>query len=175
VGHSDDRKPCFLGRKFRSPKVKAPRGLPGSFLAIGTFLGVHPQVMDIFLLMPRPGRGGGRLLDLMLPLAPFVHPEVFFDLPDLAARLRRPKAPESIALIHDPSHEDLRALAELKDYLRGMRILLVLPDQEEETIALAHKLLPSYITYVDNGTSGIMAIIRQLARAGADEAGFVLR
>lgn len=131
--------------------------------------------MDIILFMPRPGRGGSRLLDLILPLAPFVHPEVFFDLPDLAARLRRPKAPDSVALLHDPSREDLRVLAGLKDYFRGMRILLVLPDQEEETIALAHRLFPSYITYVDNGTSGIMAIIRQLARAGADEAGLVLR
>ncbi len=101
--------------------------------------------------------------------------EVFQDLSSFAARIRRGKDPESIALVFDPTHDDLRGLGALRDFLMGTRILLILPDQEAETIALAHRLFPTYIAYIDNGLSGIAAILGQLLKSRASSAPSVIK
>ncbi len=140
------------------------RQRPG--VGFGTFIGIIRVIMNLFVYMPRPGPMGGRLLDEIVHLSVPGSMEVFSDIRNLAARMKLPKEPESVAIVHDPTHEDLQSLAALKDYLRGTRILLILPDQAEETIFLAHKLFPSFITYIDNGVSGVVSILRQLAKGG---------
>jgi len=90
--------------------------------------------------------------------------EVFHDLGSFADRLRRPRDPLSTLLVLGPAHDDLRRVVELRDFLKDARILLVLGDQGAETIALAHRTRPTYICYLDNGTSGIAAVLRQLMR-----------
>ena len=72
-------------------------------------------------------------------------------------------------------HDDLRGLASLRDCLKWTRVLLALPDQGEETIALSHKLFPTYIGYVDNGLTGILCILRQLAKERAEPPASVIK
>lgn len=121
--------------------------------------------MNLFLYMPP---SGGRKDELLSAVAPFVSEgrlEVFRSIKSLAARMRGPKEALSIALIWDPTKEDLRNIGSMKDWLRGARILLVLSDQDSETIKLAHKVFPTYITYVDDDISKIVSVLKRLARA----------
>lgn len=131
--------------------------------------------MNLFIYMPKPGKKGGRLLAEAVPLATHESLEVFTDLPSFAARVRRPKEPGSVVLVYDPTHDDLRGLASLRDCLKWTRVLLALSDQGEETIALAHKLFPTYIGYIDNGLTGILSILRQLAKDRAEPPGSVIK
>lgn len=131
--------------------------------------------MNLFIYMPKPGKKGGRLLAEVVPLATHESMEVFTDLPSLAARVRRPKEPGSVLLVYDPADEDLRGLAGLRDCLKWTRVLLALSDEGEETIALAHKLFPTYIGYIDNGLTGILSILRQLAKDRAEPRGPVIK
>jgi hypothetical protein len=63
-----------------------------------------------------------------------------------------------------PSDGDMRRLVSLREYLKDARILLVLDDQSEEKIALVHKTLPTYISYLDNGTAGIVTVLKQVMK-----------
>ncbi len=54
-------------------------------------------------------------------------------------------------------------------------MLLALSEQGEETIALAHKLFPTYIGYIDNGLTGIVCILRQLAKDRAEPPGPMIK
>ncbi|HYA48436.1 MAG TPA: hypothetical protein VEG35_01950 [Burkholderiales bacterium] len=126
--------------------------------------------MNVLFYMRTPGI---REDDLLRAVAPFVSRgslEVFADLESFAGRVRRPKDLPSVALIWNPTKDDLRALASLRVLLGGGRILLVLPDQEEETIALAHRVRPAYITYVDEGISGVVSVLTRLAGNAGDTA-----
>lgn len=131
--------------------------------------------MNLFVYMPRPGTMGAYLLDEIAHLSFPGSLEVFSDIPSFAARVKLPKDPESVAIVHDPTHEDLRSLGALRDYLRGTRMLLILPDQFKETISLAHKLFPSFIAYMDNGVSEVISILRQLAKGRAARASPVIK
>jgi hypothetical protein len=126
--------------------------------------------MNVLFYMRTPG---SREDDLLSAVAPFVSRgslEVFADLHDFAGRIRKPKEAPSVALIWNPSKEDLRAILPLQDFLRGVRVLLVLPDQEEDTIALAHRIRPAYITYIDDGISGVVSVLKRLTGTAGDAA-----
>ncbi len=120
--------------------------------------------MNLFLIVTgNNGVGEPYLRDI----APLVSPDrldVFHDLASFAERLRKPKDPLTILLILRPSHEDLKKVVSLRDLVKDARVLLVLDDQSEETISLAHKVRPTYISYADNGTSGVVAVLKQLLR-----------
>jgi hypothetical protein len=120
--------------------------------------------MNLFFYMPKPGGRKGELLSAVVPLASRGSLEVFPNLKSFAARMRRPKEALSIVLIWNPSREDLRKIGSMKDFLRGARIVLVLSDQETETIKLAHRVFPAYIAYVDDAIPEIVSVLKRLTR-----------
>jgi hypothetical protein len=120
--------------------------------------------MQVLFFMARAGASGEDLLRSLAPILPEEGLETVFELPGFFERLRRPRDAGSVSLIWNPSREDLNAIRPLKDLLRPGRTLLVLADQDEETLALAHSLLPAFIAYVDEGNEEILAVLRKLAR-----------
>jgi hypothetical protein len=124
--------------------------------------------MNLFFYLPGSRGKGEDVLGAVAPFACGGSLEVFPDLRSFAARMRRPKDSLSVALIWNPTKEDLRAIGSMRDLLTGVRTLLILPDQETETIALAHKIFPTYITYVDEGASKIVSVLERLTRTGRD-------
>lgn len=127
--------------------------------------------MNLFFLMTGKDAGSDRFLrDARLLVSPAAV-EIFTDVPCFAERLRRPKDPFSVVVILGPSDEDLKKVAPLREYLKDSRILLVLREQSEETIGLAHRILPTYITYLDNSTSGVVSVIKQVIKDTGVKAG----
>ena len=118
--------------------------------------------MNVLSYIRTAGRPEDDLLRAVAPLAAGGSLEVFADFPSFAARVRRPKEASSVALVYNPNAPDLRALAGLRELLRDVRVVLVLADQEEETIALAHRVRPTYIAYVDDGISGVVSVLKRL-------------
>ena len=120
--------------------------------------------MNLFFLMTGQDGAGEPFLRDASPLVSREAVEVFKDLPSFAERLRRPKDPSCVVVILGPSDGDLKRIAPLREYLKDSRILFVLRDQSEETIGLAHRVLPTYITYFDNGTSGVVSVIKHIMK-----------
>jgi hypothetical protein len=118
--------------------------------------------LNIIFYLPRPLEEGNELLKAVIPYAVGGHLEVLSDLSGFAARLNRPKDPSSVAIVWDPTSEELRRIAAMKNLLAGVRTLLVLPDQETETLSLAHKIMPAYISYTDQGTAEIISVLERL-------------
>ncbi len=125
--------------------------------------------MNLFFFLPKPG---DCCHDLLKEAARFVakdHLEAFVDLEAFTARMRRPKAEASVALLWNPSRDELRELGSLRGLLEGVRVLLVLGDQKPETVALAHRLLPTYVAYVDDGIPNIISVLNRLSRSRQED------
>lgn len=119
--------------------------------------------MYIFAYLPRALEEGHELLNAVAPIVAGGRLEVYYDLQRFAARIRRPKDPSSVAIVWDPTREDLRDIGAMRPLLEGIRTLLVLPDEDAETVVLAHKLLPAYIAYIDDGITAIVSVLERLA------------
>ena len=121
--------------------------------------------MDLIVYLPGSKESGSPLLDGLKRLPPGTVVEVFESRPEFIKRLRRPHDGVSIAVLFDPSREDLDRLRDLREFLDNVHILLVLSDQDPPTMALAHRLLPSFITYVDSDIGQLLSVIRKLLPA----------
>ncbi len=121
--------------------------------------------MNLFIYLPAISEKGRRLLECVRLLPPGINAEVFDRRSAFVRRLRQPKEDSLIVVLFDPSHEDLEGLREARELLVGAPLLLVLSDQEAPTMALAHRLLPSYIGYVDSDMAQICSVIRKLLPA----------
>ena len=118
--------------------------------------------MNLFVLIADEGGTGGQFLEEACRLVPKDKLEVLRGFPALAERLRTPHDPFCAVLVLGPSHEDLRRIISLRDFLKDSRVLLALGDDSDETIALAHRILPTYISELEDGTAGVVSVLKQL-------------
>ena len=51
----------------------------------------------------------------------------------------------------------------LKDLFDGIRKIIILPDGEQVTISLAHKLYPRFLSYIDSDFSDVAAVLKKMA------------
>ncbi len=122
--------------------------------------------LNVLLLLARPSAKGREFEASLRPAAEKGRLETFTDIGAFEARLRGPNVPPALGVVWDPSPEQLRALETGREQFTEVRLLLVLPDDAAETIALAHRLRPAFITYVDEGTSDVLAVLERLAMRG---------
>lgn len=80
----------------------------------------------------------------------------------LERRLRQPRHHIEIVLISVSDAIEMAKLTEIRQLLLDLRLLLVLPKRNEDTVAWAHKLGPRFIAYADNGVEQIGAVLGKM-------------
>lgn len=60
--------------------------------------------------------------------------------------------------------DELHGFLRLRDFLCDLRIIVILSDDEAETIAMAHALRPRFITWLDNDLYSIGLVLRTMTK-----------
>ena len=90
--------------------------------------------------------------------------ERFRSMVSIAKRLSRPCHGLEIALVVIRKGDEMTQMAEIQYLLRGLRLVIVLPDHDSEMVSMAHRLGPRFIAYADNGFEQAVAVIRKMAQ-----------
>lgn len=80
---------------------------------------------------------------------------------DLRVSLLDSASNPEVVILLSPTPEHLDALLAFRDPLLSTRLILVLPDEDKETIAKAHSLRPRFVSSTE---SGFLAVAEVLAR-----------
>ena len=80
----------------------------------------------------------------------------------LSRRLRQPTTERRIAVLLASNRKELLDLLSIRNLLSDIRIILILPDREEITIALGHGLHPRFISYIDSDFKDVGAVLRKM-------------
>ena len=88
--------------------------------------------------------------------------EVYRTINDLSLRLRGAKD-TAIVILLVGNREDFLDLLAIRHLFRNIRIIVVVPDTEHETIAMAHRLRPRYLTYIDGNFLGLSAVVNKMS------------
>ena len=119
--------------------------------------------MTLFLYAPETT---GPWEDIEKVLAATVLPdgtfEVFRTINDLSRKLRQPKNDLMIVVLFLSDREDMLDVLNIQHLFRNTRVILVVPDLDEKTIALAHRLRPRYLTYVDGNFPALGTVIDKM-------------
>ncbi len=92
---------------------------------------------------------GKRFLRIIVSHIPQNRIEICRTMAALDSRLHKPLEGLAIAILHIMKHDELNALISRRDLLTDLRTILVLPDCEDSTTALAHVLRPRFVIYSD--------------------------
>jgi len=93
--------------------------------------------------------------------------KVYRTLEGLLERLHRPIDPETIMIIVASSREKLSEVSPLRRILGDVRTVVVVPDQEPATVALAHQLRPRFLTYASSDFDDLFAVLRKMFESKA--------
>ena len=84
--------------------------------------------------------------------------EICRTVSELARRLRMPLCDCAIVVLFVSDEKDLQSVLAIQPLLADMRIVLILPDRNDETIEAGHSLHPRYLSFTDNGLKDLKAV-----------------
>jgi len=110
-----------------------------------------------------PGMGvETRLKDLV----PAGKVEVYRSIEGLARRVQRLYGHDTIVILQAQDRKQLVRMVSLRDLFQGVRIILLVPDREEETIVLAHRLRPRFLSNNEGDLSDVMSVLQRMLGKG---------
>ena len=108
-----------------------------------------------------------RLQELMEIVVPEGKRTTYRDIQTLSQRLREPAEGQRIVLLTASSRQDLSLIQSIRGLLSDESIILILPDREADTIAMAHSLHPRFLTYMDSDFTELPGVLVKMLRTSA--------
>ena len=118
--------------------------------------------MDLFVYSTASEENQKRLEDSLKVFAPRGKIEVFRSFDDFSQRLKLPVPSESIVVLAPGSPHELQEILSRIDLLHGLRLIVIAPDHEVETTAIAHQLRPRYLTYFNGDFEHLAAVLHKM-------------
>jgi len=88
--------------------------------------------------------------------------ELTTDLESLTKKLRKPGQHDIIVVIMAGRREDLDLLFSIRSSFNDLRIILILPDGDQETIAKGHSLRPRFLSFADGDFTDVAAVLHKM-------------
>jgi hypothetical protein len=107
---------------------------------------------------------GKRLQKAIESVVSIENTEICRDIEELGRRLRLPTCDISISVFFTKSKAELFDLVLIKKLLLNLRIILILPDGDNETITMGHTLFPRFLTYADSDFKDVEAVLEKIIK-----------
>lgn len=118
--------------------------------------------MSVIFYLPTYEERGEELLNCMTAELFLKEIETYRCFPDLRRRLRCPFPDLKVAVLLCMTKADLQEIFTLGEFLRELRIILVVPDDDTETIIKGHNLRPRYLSWLDNNFFDIVTVLKRM-------------
>lgn len=118
--------------------------------------------MRLLLYNPVSEGFGEQLHRIIAELISLKDVEVYRSIETLSRRLRQRAYDLPIVVLHATRREDLSDILSIRDLLRDVRIILLLPDRDEETLAQGHILRPRFVSYADSDLTDVRAVLDRM-------------
>jgi hypothetical protein len=102
-----------------------------------------------------------RLEDLLRKVAPQGGLERVDSIGALTQKLQDQFNESLLAVMVAETREELLSIASFRESFQGVQVVLVLPEQEDELVSIAHRLRPRYITYRSPEYDDLLAVVRR--------------
>jgi hypothetical protein len=112
------------------------------------------------------GTGIGERLRMLVPEDEL---KIYRSIEELVHGLYRLYDPDTIVLLQARDREELLRIVSLRDLLQGLRIILLIPDRNGETISLAHRLRPRFLSNSENDFSDTFSVLQKMLGCGDDK------
>ena len=99
------------------------------------------------------------LLEIAIPKKKF---EICRSTGELSARLGMPLSNVKVAVLFGVTRTEITQILSLGDLMTDVKSILVLSDEDKDTMAKVHKLRPRYVTWADCDLIDIVTVIKRM-------------
>lgn len=125
----------------------------------------HISNSKVLLYLPEASNVADRLKNLLEIHIPEADIENLLSIQRLSQRLRQLNDDLDIAILMATTQIELMDIFSIRHLLRELRIILLIPDQNEKTVALAHRLRPRLLMHIDDDLSIIPTVLAKMLKA----------
>lgn len=118
--------------------------------------------MGVLLYFPASEGIGEGLQEEIERLIPPEEIEIYRTREELYLRLLAPKGDLLAVILLIPDRRELLGILSLRELLQDLRIFLLLPDREEDTISKGHILRPRFLGYADGDPGVVIAVLKKI-------------
>jgi hypothetical protein len=118
--------------------------------------------MQLLFYSPGDDQNEKRLEAAVQKAVPGSQIELFKSLDAFRERLRRPIEPDSIAVLSASNREELLRMQRLRGLLTEIYVILVIPDRKDNTIRLAHLLLPRFLSQKESDFTDLKIVLNKM-------------
>jgi hypothetical protein len=97
-------------------------------------------------------------------IAPEHDVTAYGNLEDLRRGLHMPLRRPKLAVLKADTRKELEGLLFLRDLLADLRIVLIVPDQDEATLSLAHRFYPRFLIHAATDPERFRAILGSMLK-----------
>ena len=120
--------------------------------------------MGVLLYATEADEAGKRLERIIKTTLVSLDIQVYRTINSLTQKLHQPKDGFLIAVLLAHNKKELSKILSLKDLFWNSRIILILPDQEMNTISKGHKLYPRFLSYVGSDFTDVAAVLEKMLK-----------
>lgn len=122
--------------------------------------------MNLIIYKKTKDAAEGQLQVLLESLVSKQNIEIYHSLIPLKQKILRTAYTEGIVILIAEKRDDLSELVPILDLFRKLRIILLLPDREPETIQIGYRLEPRFMSFLDRGHAEIKAVLQKMLSGG---------
>jgi len=104
----------------------------------------------------------GQIIGLLKASAIENKTELYNTIRTLSQRLTRPVDGLSIMVLIAGDRKDLLNILAIQKLFGLIRIIIILPDREDESVKMGYTLQPRFLTYVNGDLSEVHAVLRKM-------------
>lgn len=125
----------------------------------------------VIMYFSSQGEPENKLLEVIETVIPYHDIQLYRTLDELSRWLRQPRTDPDVAVLMVSNKMELHDLIALRSLLWDIKIILILPDSEPDTIAEGHILRPRFLIDCQSNFHDVAAVlIRMIGNRGADNA-----
>ncbi len=125
--------------------------------------------MKTVLYADRIDNAGERLENIIHTQVPQIQVKTCNSIDLFTELLRQPLNNISVVILLITSRDELVQFNLIQTFFDNIRVILILPDRQKDTLALGLKLKTSFISYVDSDLQGIASVLEQIHRKSTKE------
>jgi len=105
-----------------------------------------------------------QLKQMMKPLIGEDEIKVYNTIPILSKRLSRPIDGRVIMVLVAADRNDLLDIYAIRELFGIIRIIIILPDREDESVRMGYQLQPRFLTYMNEELSEVYSVLRKMLK-----------
>jgi len=115
--------------------------------------------MNVLLYANQECEAGKRLKKVIDTLVSYNQMKICQTIEELTKKLRQPFAGQMLGVLLAADQDELEGLLSIRELLRDIRFILILPDKRKTTVSNGFRLIPRFVSYADEDFTVVAAVL----------------